>query len=302
MTSCGNKPAMTTIGYIQIAQDPSLDKAREGLLQALRDSGYIDGANFRFLDNNAQGDLSLIPTILQSLISRQVDIIVTNTTPCMIAAAQMVKEIPVVFTVSFSPQDMKVTTIPDNLYGIYDAYDVEPFVDLMLSLMPNLKKIGLPYNNAEPNAGFSSKCMIEELSKRGIDVVTVSVNSSNDILTAGNYLVDKNVEAIVVVADNIVNLGQALLAKIGAENNIPLFVTEPMQAAKGASIGYGVDYTDWGYEAGLKVIEILRNRPIAETEKIVPMKKKMLLINQKAAKSQGLSIPDSLLKKATILL
>lgn len=296
--SCGKKVDTITIGYLQIVQDPSLDVAKEGVFQALKDSGYIVGTNFKILDNNAQGDMSMIPTILQSFISQNVDIIVTNSTPCMISAAQMVKEIPVVFTVAFSPEDMGVKPVPDNLYGVYDPYDVVKFADLLNSLMPNLKKVGLPYNNSERNAEFSAKRIIEELSKRNIEVVTVSVNSSNDITTAGNFLIDKKVEAIVVAADNVVNLGQSLLGKVAIENKIPLFVTEPMNASKGAAIGYGVSYQQWGYQAGLKVIDLLKGRTIENADKIVPLETMMLLINKTAADKQGLVIPDSIMKKA----
>jgi len=296
--SCGKKVDSITIGYLQIVQDPSLDVAKEGVFQALKDSGYIVGTNFKILDNNAQGDMSMIPTILQSFISQNVDIIVTNSTPCMISAAHMVKEIPVVFTVAFSPEDMGVKPVPDNLYGVYDSYDVVKFADLLNSLMPNLKKVGLPYNNSERNAEFSAKRIIEELSKRNIEVVTVSVNSSNDITTAGNFLIDKKVEAIVVAADNVVNLGQSLLGNVAIENKIPLFVTDPMNASKGAAISYGVSYQQWGYQAGLKVIDLLKGRTIENADKIVPLETMMLLINKTAADKQGLVIPDSIMKKA----
>jgi putative ABC transport system substrate-binding protein len=296
--SCNEKKGLKTIGYVQIAQDPSLDYAKNGFLKALKDSGYVDGENIKILDNNAQGDLSMIPTIIQNFISQNVDIIVTNATPCMMSASQLVKEIPVVFTVAFSPVDMGISPVPDNLYGTYDPYDVKSFADLILSLKPGLKKIGLPYNNTERNAEYSAKKMISEFSSRGIEVVTTSVTSPNDIQTAGNYLCDKNVEAIVVAADNVVNLGQGLLGKICNEKGIPLIASEPMNAEKGAAIGYGVNYTSWGYQSGLKAIDLLRGNVIPAEEKIEPLKDLMLLVNKTVLKKQNLVIPDSILKKA----
>ena len=300
--SCGKKSDIITIGYIQIAQDPSLDYAKKGLIDALTDSGFVEGTNYKFIDNNAQGDISMIPTILQSLVSQNVDLIVTNSTPCMISAAQIVEEIPVVFTVAFSPEDMGINPIPENLFGVYDPYELTVFVDLITNLIPNIKKIGLPYNNSERNAEFSAKLIIKELSKRNIEVVTASVNTSNDILTAGNYLIDKNVEAIIVAADNVVNLGQALLGKIATENKIPLFVTEPMSTPNGVAIGYGVSYDAWGYQSGLKAVELLKGRTLENDKKITPLKTMTLMINKEAAEKQGLIIPDSLLKVADVLM
>lgn len=296
--SCNEKKGLTTIGYIQIAQDPSLDYGKNGFLKALKDSGYVDGENIKIIDNNAQGDLSMIPTIIQNFISQNVDVIVTNGTPCMISASQLVKNIPVVFTVSFSPEDMGISPVPDNLYGTYDPYDVKSFADLILTLKPGLKKIGLPYNNTERNAEYSAKKMISEFRSRGIEVVTTSVTSPNDIQTAGNYLCDRNVEAVIVAADNVVNLGQSLLGKICNEKGIPLFVSEPMNAEKGAAVGYGVNYTSWGYQSGLKTIELIRGNTIRAEKKIEPLKDMMLLINKTALKKQHLIIPESIMKNA----
>lgn len=296
--SCNGKQDVIKIGYVQIAQDPSLDFAKEGVFKALKDSGFIDGENVKILDNNAQGDISLIPSILQSLVSQNADIIITNSTPCMMAASQMVKDIPVVFTVAFSPADMGLKNIGENIYGVYDPFDAEKFVNLTINLIPGLKKIGLPYNNTERNAEFSAKKLIDQFKKMDIEVVTTSVNSSNDILIAGNYLKDKNVEAIIVGADNVINLGQGVLGKLAGENDIPLIVTEPMNAEKGAAVGFGASYTDWGYDAGLKAVKILKGQVINSDDKITPISKYSLIINKKASLEQGLIISDTITYKA----
>jgi putative ABC transport system substrate-binding protein len=226
-----------TIGYIQITQDPVLDAAKAGVFRALADSGFIDGQNIRVLDNNAQGDLSMINMILQSLLSQKVDMIITNGTPCMAAAAQTVRNIPVVFTVAFSPEQIGLKTTPGNLNGVYDPLHVEEFVDLMIECIPDLKRIGIPYNNAEPNAEYSTKVLSREFSRRGLTLVTTSVTSTNDILQAGQYLAGQQIDALVTSADNTVNLGLPVLAKLASEKKIPLFVTDPLQAEKGAAIG-----------------------------------------------------------------
>jgi putative ABC transport system substrate-binding protein len=292
--SCNEKQDVIKIGYVQIAQDPSLDIAKEGVFKALSDSGYIDGQNVKILENNAQGDISLIPSILQSLISQNADIIITNSTPCMMAASQIVKDIPVVFTVAFSPQDMGLKTTGENIYGVYDPFNADKFVELTISLIPGLKKIGLPFNNTERNAEFSANKLIEQFKKRDIEVITTSVNSSNDILIAGNYLKDKKVEAIIVGADNVINLGQGVLGKLAGENDIPLIVTEPMNTQKGAAVGFGVSYSDWGYQAGLKAVKILKGEIINNENKITPINKYTLIINKEASIEQNLAISDSI--------
>ena len=295
--ACTQGEKKIKIGYIQITEDPVLNTAKEGLFKALADSGFIDGQNIRIIDNNANGDLSMIITILQSLQSQGVDMIITNSTPCMVSAAQIIKEIPVVFTVAFSPEQVKLKSTPENLYGVYDPYNSTDFVSLMQKFIPGLKKVGLPFNNAEANAEFSAKKLSAEFNARGIEVITANVNSPNDIINAGQYLADKNVDALLAAADNTVYLGLNALANIADEKEIPLFVTDPNQSEKGAAVGMGVNYERWGYLSGQKAVELLKGRTL--NKKIEPITEMEFIINQKAATAQKLQIPQDILEKAT---
>ena len=297
ISSCTQKSDKLVIGYVQITPDPVLDIAKASLFQALKDSGYVDGQNITILDKNAQGDLSMIPMILQSFVSQQVDVIVTNSTPCLVAAAQMVKDIPVVFTVAFSPQQVGMKKVPANLYGVYDPLKAGPFVDIIQKCIPGLKKIGLPFNNSEPNASYSAKVFGDEFNKRGIEVINTSVNSSNDIVMAGQYLTQNNIEAMVVAADNTLYLGLNALASVANKAGIPLFVADPMQTFKGAALGYGVNYEKWGYMSGLKVVDILKKRP-DKSQNIILIEDMSLIINKKAALKQGLTIPEEIYSAA----
>lgn len=298
LAACQPSQKKITIGYVQITQDPVLDAAKAGVFRALADSGFINGQNIKVLDNNAQGDLSMINTILQSLLSQNVDLIITNSTPCMTAAAQTVRNIPVVFTVAFSPEQVGLKTTPGNLYGVYDPLKVGEFVDLMMKCIPDLKRIGIPYNNAEPNAEYSVKVLSKEFSRRGLTLVTASVTSTNDILQSGQYLAGQQIDALVASADNTVYLGLPVLAKLASGQKIPLFVTDPLQAEKGAAIGFGANYDQWGYQTGLKAVEILKGRA-SSGNPIEPILNYDLIINLKACADQGLIVPQTVTGRAT---
>jgi len=298
LAACQPAEKKITIGYVQITQDPVLDAAKAGVFRALADSGFIDGQNIKVLDNNAQGDLSMINMILQSLLTQNVDLIITNSTPCMTAAAQTVRTIPVVFTVAFGPEQVGLKTIPENLYGVYDPLKVGEFVDLMMECIPDLKRIGIPYNNAEPNAEYSVKVLSKEFSMRGLTLVTASVTSTNDILQAGQYLAGQQIDALVASADNTVYLGLPVLAKLASGQKIPLFVTDPLQAEKGAAIGLGANYDQWGYQAGLIAVEILKGRT-SSGNRIEPILNYNLIINRKACAEQGLLVPEKVIGRAT---
>jgi len=297
LIACNKGVRKIEIGYVQITEDPVLNAAKEGVFKALEDSGFVKGQNIRVIDNNAQGDFSMITTILQSFKSQNVDLIITNSTPCMVAAAQSVSTIPVVFTVAFSPEQVKMKSTPSNIYGIYDPLDVAGFVSMMQECLPGLKRVGLPFNNSEPNAEYSANVFTLEFEKRGITVVKTTVNSANDLVMVAQYLKSQNLDAIIVAADNTVYMGLNVLGKMASESKIPLFVTDPHQAEKGAAIGMGVNYKKWGYRSGLKAVEILKGRTIQQH--IDPITETELIINKKACETQGLVLPQSVIDKAT---
>jgi len=87
------------------------------------------------------------------------------------------------------------------------------------------------------------------------------------------------------------------LAKEAEKQKIPIFVSEPLQTQKGASVGYGVDYDNWGYQSGLKAVEILKGRSL-QPPRISPIESYQLMINLQAAQAQGLTVPVTVLERA----
>jgi len=116
----------------------------------------------------------------------------------------------------------------------------------------------------------------------------------------GQYLSGQNIQAIVVAADNTVFMGLNVLGKIASESKIPLFVTEPNQVYKNAAIGLGVNYHMWGYLSGLKAVDILKGRNVANP--IEPITETELIINRKVCDEQGLIVPKSITDRATNIL
>lgn len=299
VTACNKGTGKITVGYVQINEDVVLNEAKAGVFEALADSGFVVGESIKLIDNNAQSDLSMIITILQSLQARGVDLIITNSTPCMVAAAQLVSDIPLVFTVAFSPEQMGLITTPDNLYGVYDPLNSEDFADMLLEILPRTKRIGIPYNNAEPNASYSADKFSKEFESRGIEVVKSALTSVNEIVMVGQNLLAQKIDALIVTADNTVYSGLNALSKLAGEANVPLFVSDPLQAEKGAAVGMGVNYRQWGYLSGLKAVEILRGRTPAK--RIEAIEGTDFVVNEKACMDQMLFVPPAIKAKARLI-
>lgn len=296
---CDNrqKDARYHLGIVQIAETPLLDDARRGVVDKLAEEGFIDGSTIRITYKNAQGDMSNIPLIIKDLISRRVDLIVTDSTPCMVAAAQLVKDIPVVFTVAFSPEQLGMKDAPKTLTGVYDPMTMGELIALIRQCLPGVKKLGIPFNPSEQNAVLAAQRVREECAKQGITLEEMNVFSSNDILQTMEALVLKEVGAIVISADNTMHTGMPTVAKVVEAHKVPLFVTEPGLVTSGACAGIGADFYEWGRQSGKIAARIIRGEKPEE----IPIEKiaaNVLCLNLTAAKAQGVTFPDEVMQKA----
>ena len=292
-----NQKKITTVGIVQIANDGVLDIARENLIQELKDNGYEDGKNIKIDYKNAQGEISNLYLIMKDFQSKKVDLIITNGTPTMSAAAQTVKNIPVVFTVAFSPQQIGIANPPANICGVYDPLDVNSFLNCMLELNPNIKYIGMPYNTSEPNSQYAAKQMKEECAKRGIALELSPLTNTSDIQPLMKSLINKNVQAVAVMADNVVYSALTYVANSCIKAKIPLIVSDPSQCEKGATIGYGASYSNWGRESGKLAVEILKGKKPSDLG-VIKLSQQEIIINNKSAKSAGITVPQSLINRA----
>src|SRR5262245_64596603 len=109
-------------------------------------AGLKAGVDYELHKYNAQGDLSQLPLILANVKNQQVDLIVTSTTPAMIAAAKAIRDIPIVFTVASYPPAVGVFAEgerQENLVGVYDDPPIAELIDLAQKRERSLRTVGI---------------------------------------------------------------------------------------------------------------------------------------------------------------
>ncbi len=299
LAGCGGQDikARCRIGFVQVADSALLDDARRGVIDALREEGFEDGKNIGLSCRSAQGDLSAIPLIIKEFLSAKVSMIITDGTPCMAAAAGIVRDVPVVYTVAFSPEQLQMKSPPENMTGVYDPATMAEMVRLIKTCNPGLRRLGIPFNPSEPNAALAAENIRAECAKSGIELIEMNVFASSEVQQAVAALARKEIQAMVVSADNTLSTGIAAVVKICNERKVPLFVTEPGEVERGACAGIGADFYRWGRQSGAIAARIIRG----ERPRDMPAQKLSsagLHINLSAARAQGLSVPPDLLRKA----
>jgi ABC-type uncharacterized transport system, periplasmic component len=119
--SCAPKSSLPKVGYAQMFVDATLDKAKQGFFDALKEGGFENGKNIQVIERNAQGDNATLNQTIEYFISEKVALIATNPTIATIAAVQRTKEIPICMMVAPRPDLAGLTDEQGNAPQIFQA-------------------------------------------------------------------------------------------------------------------------------------------------------------------------------------
>jgi putative ABC transport system substrate-binding protein len=280
------------IGFIDAFEDETIAQARIGFVQALADSGYSDkDKTVEIIFRNAQGDIPTLTQIVNYFISKKVDLIAANSTLAAITAIQKAKEIPVFMMVSAEPKNMMVLdkdgNAPKNLYGISETLD---YIDTSLSLIPKfiqpkniVIRVGMIYNQAEPQSQNAIDRAEKMASKLGIQIVALPINNSADAQLVTQALLEKGIDVFFANPDNVVFASFETILKNCNQKNIPIFTSEAGLVKRGAFAAYGADMYQWGYQAGQEAAQFLKQKS-TDGLKIETVKVRKYIYNKEVTK------------------
>ena len=141
------------IGIIQLVEHPALDQAYQGFVDGLKEAGYEEGKNIEFDYQNAQGEQANCITIAQKFLNDKSDLILAIATPAAQAAANLIKDIPILVTAVTDPETAKLVEKNDapnrNVSGTSNLTPVDEQMELLKKLVPNVKTVALMYNSSE---------------------------------------------------------------------------------------------------------------------------------------------------------
>ncbi|NLV77722.1 MAG: ABC transporter substrate-binding protein [Tissierellia bacterium] len=297
------KEEVFSIGISQIIENPVLDLAREGFIDALKEKGYEDGKNIKIDTQFAQGDIALTTTIAQNFVSQKKDLIFAISTPSAQSAFQSTKEIPILFTAVTDPVSaglVKNLDSPEgNITGTTDLVPVDKQLELGKKIFPNVKKVGIPYNTSEVNSQVQVELAKEAAEKQGLEIVDIPVTNSSEIEPALRAKAQE-IDLLFLPSDNLIASSMSIITKVALDNKVgTIGVDEPM-VKNGALACEGLDYYKLGYETGLMAVDIMNGKEIKDISVFRP-KDTQLTINQNIANKLGINIPKEILEEAIIV-
>lgn len=268
-SACGLKDNnVPVIGFADAFEDETISQAKAGFYDALEKEGFSEkNHTLKIIYRNAQGDIPTLTQIINYFISEKVNLIASNTTLATITALQRTKDIPVFMMVSPVPGNMKVLDekgeAPANLFGV--AEDLA-YIDTSFTLIQKLLKaegrklkVGMIYNQAEPQSVDALNRIKSLASKNNIAIEALPLNSSADAQLVTQSLLDRRIDAFFANPDNTIFASFETIIKNCNQRNVPVFTSEAGLVKRGAVAAFGADIYQWGYQSGRQAAKYLRS-------------------------------------------
>ncbi|NTW72068.1 MAG: ABC transporter substrate-binding protein [Eubacteriaceae bacterium] len=289
------------IGIVQHVDHPSLNLIKETIISELDALGLGDRVEITF--KNANGDLSLLPTIMQDMIGDEMDIIVPIATPTAQAAKAATSEVPIIFSAVSNPVEAGLVTsfeeTTGNITGVSNSIAIEDIFELAGELTPKAKVFGFVYNSSEINSTAGIQRAKTYCDAHGIQYKEATITGTADLQQAASSLVG-SVDAFFTPNDNMVASAMATYYQVATQAKLPIYAGADSMVADGALATVGIDYTVLGKQTAAMIARIIKGETIKENpvEQIAEYAK---MINTKTASELGITIPEALKDKFVII-
>jgi putative tryptophan/tyrosine transport system substrate-binding protein len=272
--------------------------------EGLGEAGFVEGKNVTIEYRWALGRYDRLPALATDLVKRDVAVLVAvGGDVSAVAARQATSTIPIVFGTGSDPVDAGLVASLGRPGGNATGYslvtnDLEPKrLGILHDLVPNAAVIGVLLNPNFPPA--ASQLAALENAALAITQRLAVFRASNDIGLDASLasIVEQRVGALLVTADPYFATQRDRIVAFAAQNRLPAIYQFREYAVAGGLISYGPRITDAYRQAGLYAGQILKGAKPADLPIVLPTKYEFV-INLKAAKALGLTIPSGLISFA----
>ncbi|WP_367426532.1 ABC transporter substrate-binding protein [Snodgrassella alvi] len=304
----GNKTSDTNtkkVAITAIVEHPALDAVRQGVIDELRAEGYEQGKNLQLDFQSAQGNTATAGQIAKKFAGNNPDVIVTIGTPSAQSMVAATRKIPIVFAAVTDPVAAKLVTSWEpsktNVTGVSDELPLQPQIDLMKQVVPNLKTVGYVYSPGEINSTVVLGQLQSLLAKDGITVAAAPAQRTTDVPMATKSLQGK-ADLIYTSLDNNVVSAYESMYKVAKDMKMPLVASDTGSVKRGAAVALGVNYHELGTATGKIVGRILKGE---QAGNFAPQRMTAdqldLMVSKSHAAEQGITFSEQLLKQAKLV-
>ena len=278
-----------TVGICQLMEHESLDKATNGFQDALTEELQKAGKTVKFSEQVA-GEASLCTTVINTFTASNVDLIMGNATPALLAAANATTTIPVLGTSVTDYNDTFGGNIPANVSGTSDAVPFDEQAQMMIDTL-NLvagDKVGVLYCINETNSLVQYEAVKALFEAESIEVKPYTFSEVTELQGLVTSMAGE-CKAVYIPSDNTVAQNDTIVGTICTEKNVPVFTSY------GGAVCYAslaIDYYQLGVETGKMAAQILLGtKAISEIE--VTTLTPSVVYNEELCQKLNITVPEN---------
>ncbi len=295
------------IGIMQFGEFTALQNATQGFIDGLAEAGYVDGENIAIHQLSAAAEAANCPSIADTLINENSDLILAVATPCASSIKEKTSDIPVLFTAVTDPAGSGLIASNDapgaNLTGTSDMNPVAQQIALGKQLIPDAKKVAVMYCSSESNSKIQSDLAEAAIKEQGMESVVKTISAIDEAKSAIESLKGQ-VDFIYIPTDNTLADGMTTVSAAANECGLPTIVGESGMVGNGALATYGINYYELGKTTAAMAVKILKGEASPADMPVEYQTSEDVLevaINTETAEKLGITIPDDLKSTATLL-
>ena len=291
------------IGFLSATSPAALSVRIEAFRQGLRELGYVEGKNIVVEYRWAEGKIERLPDLAAELVRFKVDVIVTAGPTVTRPAKEATATIPIVMAFDNDPVGngfvASLARPGGNITGLSTLYPEisGKQLELLKEIVPRLSRVAVLGSSTQP--GTAQALRETELAAKALAVQLqyLDVLSPKDIETVFRAVSNGREDAVLVLSSPVLFSQRTHVIDLALKSRLPVIYPWPEVVEDGGLMTYSASGTDLYRRASTYVDKILKGAKPADLPVEQP-KKFEFIINLKAAKQIGLTIPPNVLVRA----
>ena len=291
------------IGFLITSSPSTIAPRIDAFRQGLRELGYVEGKNIVIERRHADGKSDRLPALAVELVNLKVDVIVTSGPTATRPAKEATSSIPIVMTFDDDPVGSGfVASLARPGGNITGLSTLSPEIsgkqlELLKEIVPRLGRVAVIGTSTRQGTAQTLNEMELAAGAFGVKLQYLDIQSPKDIETAFRVASKERADAVLVLQSPVLYSQRAQIADLALKSRLPAISSRREFVEDGGLMSYGVSTFDLDRRAAAYVDKILKGAKPAEIPVEQP-KKFEFIINLKAAKEIGLTIPPNVLARA----
>jgi ABC-type uncharacterized transport system substrate-binding protein len=292
------------VGYLSTPTRESVEHGLAAFLRTLRELGWIEGQNLIIEYRWAEGNVERLPALAAELVRYKVDVIVAPAGSAALAAKNATSSIPIVMIFASDPVEMGLVASlrrpGGNITGTTFTPGPEIFgkqLQILKEAVPHASRVAVLSNPADPSFALQVRQVEATARSLGIRLQHVEARGPEEFDSAFAAMARERADALLVTGTSTFLAHRTRVAELAVKGRLPTMYSFRESVEAGGLMAYAVNMADFVGRSAVYVDKILKGAKPADLPIEQPTKFE-LIINLKAAKALGITVPQALVLRA----